>query len=267
MLRSFLMSGLLLLAVCVQADEIKLDRLKSGMQVYSNITVIGYNTTDLYFTHSKGIANVKLRTLSPDLQKRFSYDAKAAAEAEHQQIQDDAKYQSQLAAVVAAQAAAAAEAADVAAKRASSTDLSIDDAISDLSLIGKPIPNIEVEKWLGGEAPVLTNKFILVDFWAPWSNPCRRAIPQLNELHKKFGDKLEIIALTSVPEKEVEEMTEPKIEFDSAIDTKARLQSSIGFTSIPTVLLIDPKGLVVYQGHPAALNEKILTGIIAKAAE
>ena len=150
MLRSFLLSCLLLFAVCVQADQIKLDYLKAGSQVYSNITVLGYNTTDLYFTHSKGIANVKLRSLDPDLQKRFNYDAKAASEAEQQQIQDDVKYQGQLAAVVAAQAAEAAEAAAAAAKRASSTEFSIDDAISDLSLIGKPAPNIEVEKWLGG---------------------------------------------------------------------------------------------------------------------
>jgi thiol-disulfide isomerase/thioredoxin len=269
MLRASLLSGLLLLllAASVQADQIKLDHLKTGTQVYSNITVLGYNTTDLYFTHSKGIANVKLRNLEPDLQKKFRYDPKAAAEAEQQQLQDDVKYQGQLAAVVAAQAAASAEAAAAAAKRASSTDLSIDDAISDLSLIGKPAPNIEVEKWLSGEAPVLTNRFVLVDFWSPWSNPCRRAIPQLNDLHKKLGEKLEMVALTTAPESEVQGMSEPKIDFDSAIDTKARLQSAIGFTSIPTVLLIDPNGLVVYQGHPAALNEKILSGIVGKPDE
>jgi len=267
MLRSLVLSCLLLVAAGVQADPIKLDQLKSGSQVFSNITVFGYNTTDLYFTHSKGIANVKLRTLDADLQKKFGFDAKAAADAEQQQYQDDVKYQGQLAAVAAAQAAAAAEAAAAAARHAFSTELSIDDAVSDLSLIGKPAPAIEVEKWLSGEPPSLTNKFVLIDFWAPWSNPCRRAIPQLNEFHKKFGDKLEIVALTSVPENEVQAMTEPKVEFDSAVDTKARLQSAIGFTSIPTVLLIDPKGIVVYQGHPAALNEKILTGILGKLAE
>ena len=265
MLRAFILSGVLLLALCVRAEPIKLDRLKAGSQIYSNITVLGYNTTDLYFTHSKGIANVKLRSLEPELQKKFDYNAKAAAEAEQQQVQDDVKYQGQLAAMVASQAAAAAQTAAAAAKRAASTDLSVDDSISDLSLIGKPAPTIEVEKWLG-DTPVFTNRFVLVNFWAPWSNPSRRSLSQLNELHRKFGDKLEIIAFTTVPEKEVEEMTEPRIEFDSAIDTKARLQSALGFTTIPTALLIDPKGLIVYQGHPAALNEQILAGILAKAA-
>jgi thiol-disulfide isomerase/thioredoxin len=251
----------------VQADPVKLDRIKVGSQTYSNITVLGYNTTDLYFTHSKGIANVKLRSLDPELQKKFDYDAKAAADAEQQQIQDDTKYQGQLAAMIAAQAAAAAQASAAAAKHASSSEFSVDDSISDLSLVGKPAPPIEAEKWLGDTVPILTNRFVLVSFWAPWSNPSRRAIPQLNELHKKFGDKLEIVGLTTVSQKEVDEMNEPRIEFDSAIDTKARLQSALGFTTIPTVLLIDPKGLVVYQGHPAALNEKLLTGILSKAPE
>src|SRR5262245_19568133 len=150
MLRGFLLSSLLLLAVCVQAEQVKLNYLKVGSQIYSNITVVGYNTTDLYFTQSKGIANVKLRNLAPELQKKFDYDAKAAADAEQQQIQDDTKYQGQLAAMIASQAAAAAQAATAAAKRASSTELSIEDSISDLSLIGKPAPPIEVEKWLGG---------------------------------------------------------------------------------------------------------------------
>jgi thiol-disulfide isomerase/thioredoxin len=265
MLRAFTLATLLLMALCVRADTIKLDRLKVGTQIYSNITVLGYNTTDLYFTHSKGIANVKLRNLDPELQKKFEYDARAAADAEQQQIQDDTKYQGQLAAMIAAQAAAAAQANAAAAKRATSTELSIDDSISDLSLLGKPAPPMDVEKWLGENVPILTNRYVLVSFWAPWSNPSRRAIPQLNELHKKFGDKLEIVGLTTVPQKEVEEMTDPRIEFDSAIDTKARLQSALGLTTIPTVLLIDPKGLVVYQGHPAALNEKLLTGILNKA--
>ena len=36
---------------------------------------------------------------------------------------------------------------------------------------------------------------------------------------------------------------------------------------LPCVLLLDPKGIVRYQGHPAAINQKKLQGILAKTQE
>ena len=41
------------------------------------------------------------------------------------------------------------------------------------------------------------NKVVLVNFWATWCGPCRREIPDLAELKKKFDPKdVEIIGLT-----------------------------------------------------------------------
>jgi hypothetical protein len=33
---------------------------------------------------------------------------------------------------------------------------------------------------------------------------------------------------------------------------------------VPFVVLLDPKGLILYEGHPAALNEKQLQSILSK---
>ena len=38
-------------------------------------------------------------------------------------------------------------------------------------------------------------KVILLNFWATWCGPCRAEIPDLIELQKKYGDKLQIIGL------------------------------------------------------------------------
>ena len=155
----------------------------------------------------------------------------------------------------------------VAAKKAATTsENSLADPISDKSLLGKPAPELQAEKWLG-DKPVLKGKFALIAFWAPWSIPCKKAIPQFNALQKKFADRLIIVGLTSDSQEEVEQMTEPKLEFASGIDTKERLGTTAGVSSIPYVLLLDEKGIVRYQGHPGALDEKKLESLLPKAAE
>ena len=55
------------------------------------------------------------------------------------------------------------------------------------SFLGKKAPEFAVEKWLTQE-PDRKGKFVLVDFWATWCPTCRKAIPELNALRKKFGE-------------------------------------------------------------------------------
>ena len=108
---------------------------------------------------------------------------------------------------------------------------------------------------------------VLVVFWAPWSIPCRKYLPTLAGLQKKFPDKLAVVGVTSESEAEIADMTEPKPGFASMLDADAKYSVSVGVTSVPYVMLVDPKGIVRYQGHPAAITEKQVEGILPKAAE
>jgi hypothetical protein len=89
----------------------------------------------------------------------------------------------------------------------------------------------------------------------------------LNELQKKFAGRVAFVALTSDTEKDIQEMAEPKITFSSAIDAKGKLSGALGISSIPCLVLIDPKGIVRYQGHPAAIYDATLEMLLAKFAE
>jgi len=268
MLRFFVFGGLLLFSVASPAAHLKLDVLKVGSKTYRNVTVLGVKATDLYVTHAHGIANVKLKYLDAKLQKQFHYDAQAAAEAERQQEQEDSTYQRSVESNLVAQAqkiALAAQKIALAAQKAAATsEDSLADPVSDQSLLGKPAPAIEADKWLG-QKPVLKEKFVLIAFWAPWSIPCRKCIPALNALQKKFPENLVVVGLTAESEADVEEMAEPRIEFASGIDTKSRLTNAAGVTSIPYALLLDDKRVVRYQGHPSALDEKKLQSLMTKA--
>jgi cytochrome c biogenesis protein CcmG/thiol:disulfide interchange protein DsbE len=135
------------------------------------------------------------------------------------------------------------------------------------SFLNQKAPELVIEKWLTKE-PDRKGKFVLIDFWATWCPPCRKAIPELNNLYKKFGDRLVVIGLSDEPEAKVKGMTTPQIDYSVAIDTKARTKTAVGVSGIPHVLLIDPQGIVRWEGFPLLngfeLTEQVVADILAK---
>jgi len=242
------------------AEPTKLDSLKVGNRTYRKIIILGASETDLYFKHEHGIANVKFKYLDPEIQKKFDYDPVAAAEAERRQLEEDSAYYETVGLQLTERAQKSLKAAALAA--ASSED-SLADPISDQSLINKPAPKLESLKWLG-ETPVIEEKAVLIFFWTTWSQPCRKAIPELNSFHKKFRDKLVVVGLSAQDEKELSDFGDVKINFSLAQDANDKFASTIGITSVPQVLLIDPKGIVRYVGHPATLDSSVLKKLLSK---
>ncbi len=57
---------------------------------------------------------------------------------------------------------------------------------------GKPFPELQAEGWLNGDAPTakdLEGKVLVVDAFAFWCGPCRRAVPEMVALHEKYESK------------------------------------------------------------------------------
>ena len=71
---------------------------------------------------------------------------------------------------------------------------------------------------------LMSEKPVLVDFWATWCGPCRKVAPILEEINEQYGDKIEVV----------------KLDTDANVDTAARY----GVVSIPT-LNVYVKGEVV----------------------
>ncbi len=126
----------------------------------------------------------------------------------------------------------------------------------------KEAPAFVVEEWLS-EKPEMKGKFILIDFWATWCGPCKKAIPELNLFQKEFEKDLIIIGISDETKEKVLTQVNPKMEYFSAIDTSKSLKNSYVVKGIPHCVLIDPKGIVRWEGFPL-LNGFELTSQVIK---
>jgi thiol-disulfide isomerase/thioredoxin len=131
------------------------------------------------------------------------------------------------------------------------------------SFLWSQAPALEVEEWIGAK-PDLEGKFLLVEFWATWCPPCRKSIPVLNGIHARFKDKLAVIGISDETPDTVAAFANSKIEFYSAIDTKARMKEALGVYGIPHAIVVEPGGAVIWEGFPLAQGHELTEDVIAK---
>ena len=262
----FALVCLLAPAGAVRADGERLAVLKAGAEAYTDVTVTSVTATDLYFSHSCGLGNAKLKSLDPELQTRFHFDPVKAAAMEKQQAEARTLY-----AQTVERAKLAAPARVAAAQEESPGPPGLPDEVAPHEIAAKSFlnrlaPAVVAEKWLT-QPPNLTGKFVLLDFWGTWSVPCQQSIPKLNAFYNTFKDRLVVIGISDEKEPEVRKMTDPKIDYFVAIDPQHRASSTFGVERVPHALLLDPKGVVRFEGHPGYLDERKLEKLLTRYSD
>ncbi len=93
---------------------------------------------------------------------------------------------------------------------------------------------------------------VVVSFWATWCKPCVRELPHLEELQKRFGEKLTVLAVNIDETRSVNKVRplikskrwDLTVPMDTSGDIRRLLQ--IGST-VPYVILYDAEGHEVYR--------------------
>jgi thiol-disulfide isomerase/thioredoxin len=115
--------------------------------------------------------------------------------------------------------------------------------------VGSAAPET-VSQELGGKEVKLSDlkgKVVVLDFWATWCGPCRAMIPHTTQLFEKMkGKPVVIVSISGDAQKETltEFLKTNKMPWTHWWDGKGALSRIYGVTAIPTVYVIDHKGII-----------------------
>ena len=108
----------------------------------------------------------------------------------------------------------------------------------------------------------------MVYFWATTNEASRNFIPKLNEFQNQFTTNLAIIGISDETEDDVRKIVDPSIEYSSAIDTGAQMETALELRKLPYALLMDCSDIVRWEGNPLSrtngLSANIISSLIGK---
>ena len=113
----------------------------------------------------------------------------------------------------------------------------------------------------------LKGKYVYIDVWATWCGPCKKEIPFLKELEKKYHAKNIHFVSISVDTKNarkkwkkmVKDMNLTGIQIIADNAFRSEFIASYNIAGIPRFILLDPKGNIVEANAPRPSEKKLIT--------
>ena len=106
-------------------------------------------------------------------------------------------------------------------------------------------------------------KLTVIDFWASWCQPCLRSIPELNRLYTEFAPQGVSFVGISIDGPRNQSKLKPfvnslGVEYFILRDVNSEFMSEMNISSVPTLLLLNEKGTVLFSHEGFRPGEEIL---------
>jgi thiol-disulfide isomerase/thioredoxin len=159
--------------------------------------------------------------------------------------------------------------------------------------VGRPAPALRADHCVGGELtgedvlPSLRGKVVVLDFWQPWCEPCRKAMPEMVAAQRDHAGDVLVLGVCKVEtwgyDVSAKQVVRPLAAADypaHVADFRADMQltypllvcdtdansTAYGIAGVPTLVVVDREGIVRYMscgaGEPG-LFRLALQGVVA----
>ena len=102
------------------------------------------------------------------------------------------------------------------------------------------------------------NKTLLLYFWATWCKPCRLVTPQIVALAEKYNDRITVIGINvggvDSPKDIKKYGKRHNITYPLFIDSDNQTVEAYSIRAIPTVILLDTEGNILFRGNELPEN-------------
>jgi thiol-disulfide isomerase/thioredoxin len=119
-----------------------------------------------------------------------------------------------------------------------------------------PAPAFTLAQRGGGQVSLadLRGKVVLVNFWATWCGPCRKEMPLLEQIHKKYAPLgLVMVGINVEEDGRLFDtfLKDVPVSFPILLDPKNGVSKLYDVAAMPSTVIIDRKGNVRYlhQGY------------------
>ena len=121
------------------------------------------------------------------------------------------------------------------------------------TMVGKQMPDFRFINYANGKAMSLKEclagkKYLLLDFWASWCKPCRKEIPNILKLYKKYHtDGFEVVSISADTSEAAwkKALDEEKLPWYNDRDGQQGICNLYKVQYYPTIYLLDADGKVV----------------------
>lgn len=142
------------------------------------------------------------------------------------------------------------------------------------SAVGSAMPAYKAELLDGQPFDVAAERgnVVFLNLWATWCFPCRDEIPELQKLHNEYaaqGFKVVGVSLDESGKEAVQKfVTDNSMTYPIALDPEGKLANVFQTTVIPTSVLIDRNGKIVWKKYGRiSVDEELMSALKSAVAQ
>ncbi|TCP58092.1 peroxiredoxin [Tumebacillus sp. BK434] len=116
---------------------------------------------------------------------------------------------------------------------------------------GVPAPDFTLETMSGQTVKLsdLRGQKVFLNFWASWCPPCKKEMPDLQEMSRKYEDKVKLYGVNITADDTLERaetfILEQKLTFPQLLDKEGKVQKAYNAITVPISVTIDEAGKIV----------------------